>query len=298
MNRQRIFGVWVAAAALILPVSGQGEPARPSIQELRARFEHPIPDVRWKAAAALASYGKQALPIVEKALVHDAPEVRRAALDAVVALKAVAAPLRPSVEKLLLDRDAWVRSGAADAMGGFGELPEKSILALIERAADPDLFVRVSAMQTLAKRRVTQDKKLLLRAACACLEVEETGWSAKRFAMDILRRHGKGQRAAIPSMLVAMRMAPEGMWDGTEQLARLLIDMGKKKEVLSILSTRLDSPEKGGYKTCMRVIGKLGKDALSLRPRIEEISRKSPDRDRRRNAKQVLEQLDMAAKAK
>ena len=272
--------------------------AQDDLAALRKSFEHPLPGVRLAAAKAVAEHGEKALPMLEAALRDESALVRRAATDAVIALGAKATPLLQALLVRLVDEAAWVRAGAAEALGHTGSLSDDKAVKLVALASDPDLFVRVSAMQTLSKRGVTKNKKLLLQAAIATLEVEESGWAGKRFAIEVLRRHGREHRPAIPALLGVLRMAPEGMWDGTEQVVRLLMGLGKQKEAIELLGARLDRPEAGGVKSCLRVVGKLGKPALPLRPRVEALSRNAGDRDQRKTAKQTLEQLDAAAKGR
>lgn len=246
--------------------------AQDRFAELRARFADPVPAVRLAAAKQMARHGAAALPILRKAMAQGDAQVRRAALDAAAALGEQAAPLQTEIAALLRDAEAWVRTGAAAALGKQAPLPKEVIQRLVPLAADPDMFVRQAAMQTLAVRRVSREKALLLQAAVKNLAVRESGWASKRFAIKLLQQHGKGHKAAVPALLDVLRHCPEGMWDSSEPVARFLFELDQAEEVLAIFRQRLAREgDSGGRKRTLRVLGKLGSLASPLRADVARL---------------------------
>lgn len=258
---------------------------------LRRAFEDPLPGQRLEAAKEVARQGKKAIPMLHKTLRSGSVRARRAAMDASIAMGKQAAPLQKDLRHSLEDKVAWLRAGAAEALGRLGPLSQKTIRALVPHAADPDLFVRISVMQSLSKRGITPHTEFLLQAAVLSLEVRESGWAAKRFAVELLRRKGRRYRAAIPALLRVFRESPEGMWDQGATIAQLLIDLGEKKQVLEILATRIEDPERGGYKNSLRIIVGLGKLAHSLRPRLQALLHEAKRGHVRKALEQTLQKL-------
>lgn len=267
--------------------AGQAE----ELASLRRAFEDPLPGKRLEAAKKLAEHGKKALALVRDALRCPDAQVRRAATDAAIAMRHQAAPLQEALRRSLEDPVAWVRAGAAEALGKLGPLSKETLEALVRLAGDKDLFVRISVLQSLAKSRIQDHEDLLQKAAIAALEVKESGWGAKRFAVEILGRYGKPPRAAIPVLLRVLRESPEGMWDQGEAIARLLIQVGKNKQVLQILAARIEDPEHGGFKNSLRIIARLGTLARPLRPRIQSLAKEAKRGHIRKALQQTLEQI-------
>jgi len=228
MNRlfiTTLLGAFLSSSCACAPPSTGGLEGKSEKELLRA-FGAELPDERLAAAKALAAKGPEVVPRLIQALGDRDWRVRRSATDALAALKADAKPAVAALTKALKDKDAWVRAGAAVALGRIGPEAKEGAPALAEAAVDGDLWVRKCALESLGRGGVTEDKELLLRAAVSAMAIRECGWAAKRFAMDILNRHGKDHKPAIPALLRVLEAPPEGMWDGTPRVVELLAGMG------------------------------------------------------------------------
>ena len=109
--------------------------------------------------AGIEALGGQGLPndrMIEafsNALTDSVPEVRLAAVFALVQLRGRAAPAVPNLTARLSDPSAPVRLWAARTLGGIGSPARPAVGALTGLAADPDASVQAAAGQALASIR-------------------------------------------------------------------------------------------------------------------------------------------------
>ena len=284
----RTIGILPLLAVL---ASGAAAGERSATELLRA-FRAELPGERLEAAREMAKKGPEAVPKLIEALRHSDWRVRRSATDALAELKADAKPALSALIKALKDEDTWVRAGAAVALGRIGQEAKDAAPALAEAAADGDLWVRKCAMETLARGKVTTDKALLLRAALSVMAVRESGWAAKRFAMGVLTRHGKGHKPAIPVLLRILEDPPEGMWDGTPGVVELLASMGAADKAVPHLIRLLKPERRTVPRKAADALAKLGEAARPAIPALKILAEKSIDRGARDAAKKVLEKLE------
>jgi HEAT repeat protein len=272
------------------PTAGRSEKALP------AAFAAELPDERLEAARAMAKKGPTVVPRLIEALKHRDWRVRRSATDALAELKADAKPAVPALTKVLKDRDPWVRAGAAFALGRIGPDAREAAPALAEAAVDEDLWVRKHALELLAGGGVTDDKELLLKAAMGAMAIRESGWAAKRFAMDILNRYGKGYKPAIPALLRVLEAPPEGMWDGTPRVVELLDGMGAGDKAVPHLIKLLDPKRRHVPRKAAEALAKLGRPAAPALPALRTLAKEGVDKGSREGAQKAIEQIEAAMK--
>ena len=256
------------------PAPGTTADSRSPKQLLEA-FAAELPDERLAAAKAMAAKGPEIVPKLTAALAHKDWRVRRSATDALAELKADAKPAVPALARALEDKDPWVRAGAAAALGRIGADAKAAAPALAKAAAEPDLWVRTCALESLARGTVTDDKELLLRAALGAMAIRESGWAAKRFAMNILNRHGKQHKPAVPVLLRLLEDPPQGMWDGTPKVVEMLVAMGAKDKVVPLLVKMLDPDLRGEPRRAASMLASLGKDAAPALPALRVVAAKA-----------------------
>jgi len=298
MNRLVI--TMVLGALLLAPCGCAAPPAEglegKSEKELLRAFGAELPDERLAAAKAMAKKGPEVVPKLIEALKHKDWRVRRSATDALADLKAGAKPAMPALTEALKDKDAWVRAGAAVALGSIGADAKVAAPALAEAAVDGDLWVRKCALESLARGNVTDDKELLLKAAVGAMAIRESGWAAKRFAMDILNRHGKDYKPAIPALLRVLEAPPEGMWDGTPRVVELLAGMGAAGKAVPYLIELLKPERRTVPRKAAEALGKLGGPAAPALPALRTLAEKAVDKGAREAAKKAIEQIEAAMK--
>jgi HEAT repeat protein len=264
----------------------------PSVAALLRELDAELPDRRLEAARALARKGPEVVPALVHALSHKSWRVRRSAADALAGLRAEAKPAVGALVKALSDDEPWVRAGAAAALGRIGPDAKEAAAALADAAGDRDLWVRKCALEALARGRGADDDAVLLRAAVAAMAFPDTGWAAKRFALAILRRHGKQHTAAVPALLATLEQGPEGMWDGTLGVVELLTGMGAGAKALPVLTKRLDAPNRTVRRRAIESLGIVGKAAAPAAPALRAIADKDGDKRTREAAAEALRRIE------
>lgn len=298
MNRlviTMLLGALLSSSCACAPPATGGMEGKSEKELLRA-FGAELPDERLEAARAMAKKGPEVVPKLIEALKHRDWRVRRSATDALAELEADAKPAVPALTKALKDKDAWVRAGAAVALGRIGPDAKEAAPALAEAAVGDDLWVRKCALESLARGSVTDDKELLLKAAVGAMAIRESGWAAKRFAMDILNRHGKAHKPAIPALLHVLEAPPEGMWDGTPRVVELVAGMGAAEKAVPHLVKLLKPERRTVPRKAAEALGKLGKAAAPALPALKTLAVKAVDKGAREAAKKAIDQIEAAMK--
>jgi len=298
MNRlfiTTLLGAFLSSSCACAPPPTGGMEGKSEKELLRA-FGAELPGKRVEAARAMAKKGPEVVPKLIEALKHSDWRVRRSATDTLAALKADAKPAVAALIGALEDKDPWVRAGAAVALGAIGTDAKEAAPALAEAAVDDDLWVRKHALESLARGKITEDKELLLKAAVGAMAVRESGWAAKRFAMDILNRHGKDHRPAIPALLRVLEAPPEGMWDGTPRVVEFLAGMGAADKAVPPLIELLKPERRTVPRKAAEALGKLGKPAAPALPALRTLAEKAVDKGAREAAKKAIEQIEAAMK--
>lgn len=104
------------------------------------------PDLQWKAADALGTFGEPASTPLIKILNYPKMHVRLGAIEALGDIRSKNA-VEPLIEKLKNDPDNEVRWVAALSLGQIGDM--RAVPALVEALKDPDRYVRYGAVMSL-----------------------------------------------------------------------------------------------------------------------------------------------------
>ena len=140
-------------AALIALIAA-GPLAREASQPLQALAERNPPDsLALLAQVVRASADKQPLrarQLIRAALSSPRPEIRSAAVEALLVLAPTSAEL-PVLQRLLSDPNPEVRSAAAQAIGQLGSLAHAAVPALTALLEDQDPTVQQAALEALGR---------------------------------------------------------------------------------------------------------------------------------------------------
>jgi HEAT repeat protein len=293
--------------------------ARLTPAELVGLFDHWSPVTREHAAIELATRGSTVIPLILPTLQDKSPRVRRSACDAlayycgprhpgplrgkrdeelVAQYRREAAAAIGPLTRLLVDPDAWVRVGAADALGQFGPDAHAAAPALLKAMADQDDWVVEFASLALAKVGVnTLDRQQLYPILLRALQHPRA--NTRKAAVQMLDELGSPAPTAAPALLVSVRdRCPDAMFaDGPRVDAARLLAKWKSPEAVKACIILLDEDRHGAAyrisKTLeiLRGMGPAGKDAV---PAIERmLVRKDADLkdDVRRSADQTLDAI-------
>ena len=255
---------WTAVVAGVLlvapfgwgaPKAGPAEDKR-SVAELLKAMATDITFERDAAARALGSRGKAVLPKLLDALSSRNPHLRRGATTALA--------------KALTDKEAWVRAGAAAALVKTGKLADEHVKALAAAAGDSDPWVREVVMSVI--KGATDDKAVLLKAACDAISIPHSSWGICRHSMGIITAHGASNKAlVVPTLLKLLADPPEGMWDGGTGAVTLLVRMGEVEKTVAVLTRVLvnDTDNETARRAADR-LAQIGPDAKAALPALRK----------------------------
>jgi HEAT repeat protein len=148
---------------------------------------------------------REALRPLADELRHPEVRVRLAALYVLETLEKLAAPMAAELVKALADDDAFVRWGAARAVGRMAPVETgAAVPALAERLADANGDVRVTAAAAL--RRFGRDAAAAVPALRRAAGQGTPAWRAA--VLDVLAAVGPATRDAVPELRTALA-APE-----------------------------------------------------------------------------------------
>lgn len=280
-----VIGGCVASADRGVPAENWG------VERLMEELGGDVPARRLEAAKALAGKEPGVVPVLSEALVHEDWKVRRGATDALGEMKAEARGAVAALTEALEDENAWVRDGAATALGSIGPEAESATLALREALGDEDLWVRESAIRALTA--ITKDKEILLPAAVVALGHGETAWNVRRYAVDILWRHGKEYEPAIPALIHTLDNPAEGMWqDCAYHAMDLLAGMAdRSEEIVSVLAKVIENTDSRMRLRAAQALGKIGPAAKGAIPALENVAENDGEEEVRSAAKEALERI-------
>ncbi len=125
-------------------------PAKKSLDAVLAVLTDDDEDVQIYAAMALASFGKEATPMLIDALNGKEARIRRGAAQALGIMNPVAPEAIDPLIALLNDKEPPVRQAAAAALGNIGPDAARAVTPLLPLLKDRDADVRLAAAQGLA----------------------------------------------------------------------------------------------------------------------------------------------------
>ncbi len=269
---------WTAVVAGVLlvapfgwgaPKAGPAEDKR-SVAELLKAMATDITFERDAAARALGSRGKAVLPKLLDALSSRNPHLRRGATTALAQMGTDAAEAAGPLAKALTDKEAWVRAGAAAALVKTGKLADEHVKALAAAAGDSDPWVREVVMSVI--KGATDDKAVLLKAACDAISIPHSSWGICRHSMGIITAHGASNKAlVVPTLLKLLADPPEGMWDGGTGAVTLLVRMGEVEKTVAVLTRVLvnDTDNETARRAADR-LAQIGPDAKAALPALRK----------------------------
>jgi HEAT repeat protein len=272
----------VAALALVLAVSvpaavaAHRGGARARAQAALHRLEHPEPEVRRQAAAALARAGAPALAVPRLAAALQDPEesVRGEAARGLEALGPDAAAAADALVAALGDGSGTVRGRVARALwtatGGRARArvpPDRLLGALLESAKeagdgempDPDLVLALAAVGHAATPQ--------LAAALADPDAR-VRWHAAAALMQLRR----GAREAAPALRRAM---DDAEWPVRNAAGRALEDVVDKQSVPMLAQALTDPSPETRYHVA-RALARVGPGSAAAVPVLEATLR-DPD---------------------
>lgn len=212
--------------------------------------------VRLRAAAALSAFGADALaPLAQVTLSDPDPEVRLEAIKALARLGPVAQPAVPALAKAMQDRIAFVRRGAATAIGAVGAAPPEALEALMNGLIDPDPKVIDNAGHSLlalgapALAPLTQGLK----------DRDEGMRQMSVLALSAGIRFGKLGPIPPETVTALIETLSDASSDIRDEAARALADLGSQaKGALPALRKMADSDPVGSVRlVALRAIDRI-----------------------------------------
>lgn len=275
-----------AVVTALAKVGAGADEVLPSLVEVLGRPEVPGNLLRERAQAALARFGKGAVPVLTKLLADASPERRNGAAVALALLGPKAADAVPALQQALKDADPRVRIRAADALWSVEKKGQPAVATLIDALNSPDAQVRRRAVDVLtvigpeardavpALTRGLKDKDEALaskyaaalaavgpdaKAAVPVLAevVKNTERPALRVAaIDALGKIGPDARVATPYLLTLVK-------DPSTQVRNLAVDaLGRigadPKEAGPVLVEALRNPGQVSPNLIQAALQKLG----------------------------------------
>ena len=269
------------------------EDARP-VGELVKALGDEVPSRRMAAAKALggrAKDDKTVAPALIAALKHKEWRVRRGATDALAAMGPEAKDAVGALIAALKDKEMWVRDGAAVALGKIAPEAKAAAKPLVQAIRDGDVWVRESAMSSL--KSVTKDKDILLAAALIVVKAPSTGFSAKRHAMGIVAKYGKGRKDAIAAMIRMLEDPGDGMWRGCLwQAIDLLGEAGTAaRAAVPVLVEGLKAGRKEHRMKSATALGKIAPNTKAVTAALESVAKSDKEEAVRAAAAEALGQI-------
>jgi HEAT repeat protein len=201
----------------------------------------------------LGEIGPAAIPLLQKALAHDSPQVRARAADALAAIGPPAKDALPDLRKLLADKVHWVRSSAVAAIAAIAPTANDTLSDLRKALADHDPFVRRRAAEGIGRmgsrgadaagdlRKVLGDRSKETRIAAAeamarigqppkeavpqlRTDLNDSNWNIRHQAIEALGYFGPAAAGAVPDLRGALFL--ERDWPSQQAAAEALGRLG------------------------------------------------------------------------
>lgn len=266
------------------------------------------PVVRERAAMALARRkGEKPVPALVKLLGSPKLDARYGACEALIALKAAAAPAVPALKDLLQHDDLWLRVKAAEALASIGKPAMSTLPVLLEHLARPASAADPRGMeqrylcfavfgQMLKQSLDGVDQDLLRKAVVAGLQNQdgrargEIGGIYQKLSYDEIKPLLPAIHQAIVTPAPSGEMFASNIrLAGLELLAKHRIREGME---LSLDVMEIDKWGKAvRIDRCLKVIGLYGGAAKPLLPRLRQLEADLARHSEAKNIKPKLETL-------
>jgi HEAT repeat protein len=172
---------------------------RAAIQPFFEALKSTAPDIRQKAAEALGTKGRVAVPALARALRDESTEVRMAAVESLRRIGRDAAWATDALAGALQDPDGGIQQRAAAALGGIGPGAAGAVPALIAAMRQGQWRLRCEAAAALGKIGVVDE------AVPALIEaVRDRNVPARDVAAQALGEIGAGAVAAVGDLVTAL----------------------------------------------------------------------------------------------
>ncbi len=202
----------------------------------------------------------------------------------------VAKPAVPALLGAIEDENAWVRDGAAEALGKTRDTSPEVVAALARACEDENNWVRYMAVSAL--RRATEDPEILVPAAIKLLHVPDTFARDRGGAVNILKKYGKDHEGSIPALLRVIDHPSEGMFSPTGGAVDALLACGAEDKVVADALVRLARSELWAHRsTAVSLLARLGPKARPAIPFIKDLAENDPHPKSRAAAQRALDQL-------
>lgn len=268
----------------------------PNVQA--AFLDSKVTAIRLLAAGWLASTGEKAQGVVTplaRALQDPAAEVRAAAAVALGEVGKGAAGALPDLARTLKDKDRQVSVQALKAMHKIGPAGAEFAAPLGQYMAGADAASQKVALECLA-RLGAGNAEAALPGVLKILESNDA--TLRRRALDVLETMGPAAEQATP-ILKKILQAPKVEPEVTTQIARLLSRWNKVEEALTVLMPELiKGLKQDDTKLCLenlKMLEQAGNKAKPAAQAIDDLYRRTLDRDMRLQALRTMSALGEAA---
>ena len=267
----------------------------PEYESLLRALEDPSPEVRGRAAEALAGVGAPVVPALAEMLTHETAHVRHAAALPLGDMGPGAAPALTALVRAAIDRDESVRQAASQALarvdpawaispatrlaipalidGLRNELPRVSraataLLLRVGRPAVPALVELLAgwekeAHRTVALRILEQFGPSAAEAAPALADLlGDSAMEVRLAAAEVLAKVGAGARPAVPALI---RTLSDWSPAVRRSAARALAGVGPAAaHAVPTLLGLLADYDDGVRDACAAALGGIGEPAVPL----------------------------------
>lgn len=266
-----------------------------SVEALDAALRSPVAYWRYLAGQSLSRRGDAGRRVAVAGLADADWRVRSACCDALSfgfeatrksGSQAVDAAVIGRLTERVADGNAWVRCRAAGALAAAGKPDASAAAALAKAAIDPDDWVRAAVVGALGK--MTDDPRVLVKAATDALLVPETSFAVVGRSLPLLEPHGTNDPAVVSALVFAIDHPGEGA--GSAQLVKameLLVerDPGGTNAVPSLARVAA-----GGYaynrlqgdprKRAVELLAGMGRRAASAAPVLKTLVTGSNEKEK------------------
>lgn len=189
---------------------------------------------------------------------------------------------------LLKDKDAGLRSRAAQLLGEFSTLASHSIPDLIESLRDPQETVRESALQALQQMRSDALPALIETLESRDPAIMRTAIRAIA-GMNLEQVHGPGKAQFQKALRAVLEdLDPDVRFYAAAAMAGLHIP---DTQAISILANALSASTPMMRLQAVRALGKIAPTALSVKDLLGSLAQTDESKDVRMEAATVLERM-------
>jgi len=278
-----------------------GIDAEAAIPVLAEALADEVAGVAYQAGQALARMGRPAVPPLIRALEGKHRGARERAVEALADIGPPAKQAVPALEKLLTADDGRLRFQAAGALAEIDPQTRAAIPALREALKSPDAMQRLLAAHHLAGTRAGAG--YAVPYLIGALKEKDLSLPAYGTVTGALWRAGPRAEGAVPALTEKMKSLGPDPLAALAAGALLAIDPSHKeargvvRRHLRVLGLMLTEPAEAGREFAADVLGRLGADAESMLPALEDVL-DDPSPRVRKAARQAIQKIEGRTKDK